>query len=165
MVFSSFSIALSIALTPGSRSKFWRMKPSSASRKCEASRSDSEETSRPPISTVPAVGASSVATISSSVVLPDPLGPYSATISPGRDRQRHAVHGAHGLAAHGGVVLDEVAQLQHRVSIQISGMRAEAIPGAPHQSDTLPLTCTVMASLSGFRIVPLKLRPDPCTWA
>ncbi len=58
------------------------MKPSSESLKCEASRSESEETSRPPIRTVPAVGASSVATISSSVVLPDPEGPYRATISP-----------------------------------------------------------------------------------
>ena len=83
MLLSSFSTALSIAVTPGSRSKFWRMKPSSERRKCEASRSESEETSRPPISTAPLVGCSSVATISSSVVLPDPLGPYSATISPG----------------------------------------------------------------------------------
>ena len=73
---------MSIALTPGSRSKFWRMKPSSESRNWEASRSDSEETSRPPIEIVPEVGSSSVATISSSVVLPEPLGPYSATISP-----------------------------------------------------------------------------------
>jgi hypothetical protein len=85
-VFSSFSTALSIALTPGSRSKLWRMKPSSMSRKRDASRSLSEEMSRPPISTVPEVGASSVAIISSSVVLPDPLGPYSATISPGSTR-------------------------------------------------------------------------------
>jgi hypothetical protein len=74
---------LSIALTPGSRSKFWRMNPSSARRKCEASLCDSEDTSRPPISTAPPVGSSSVAIISSRVVLPDPLGPYNATISPG----------------------------------------------------------------------------------
>ena len=49
----------------------------------EASRSDSEEMSRPLTSTDPLVGSSSAATISSSVVLPEPLGPYSATISPG----------------------------------------------------------------------------------
>ena len=75
---------MSIALTPGNRSKFWRMKPSSVSLNRDASRSDSAEVSRPPISTVPDVGASSVAIINSSVVLPDPLGPYSATISPAR---------------------------------------------------------------------------------
>ncbi len=75
ILFRSFSTALSIALTPGSRSKFWRMKPSSESRKREASRSESEETSRPPIRTWPLVGASSVATINSSVVLPEPQGP------------------------------------------------------------------------------------------
>ena len=59
------------------------MNPSSARRKCEASPSDSEDTSRPPINTAPEVGSSSVAIINKSVVLPDPLGPYSATISPG----------------------------------------------------------------------------------
>ena len=58
------------------------MKPNSASLKFEASRSESEATSRPPISTAPDVGSSNVATINSSVVLPDPLGPYRATISP-----------------------------------------------------------------------------------
>ncbi len=29
------------------------------------------------------MGLSSIATINSSVVLPDPLGPYTATVSPG----------------------------------------------------------------------------------
>ena len=73
---------MSIALTPGSRSKFWRMKPSWDRRKREASLSDSDDTSRPAIDTVPLVGSSSVATINSNVVLPEPLGPYSATSSP-----------------------------------------------------------------------------------
>ena len=45
-------------------------------------RSDSEEMSRPLTRTLPLVGASSTATIRSSVVLPEPLGPYRATISP-----------------------------------------------------------------------------------
>ena len=59
------------------------MKPSSQSLKAEASRSDSELASRPPIRIAPAVGRSSIATISSSVLFPDPLGPYRATVSPG----------------------------------------------------------------------------------
>ena len=63
----------------------------------------------------PAVGSSSIATISSSVVLPDPLGPYSATVSPACDGQRNAVHRAHGLPADGAVVLDEVTQLEHSI--------------------------------------------------
>ena len=49
----------------------------------EASRSDSDATSRPPIRTVPAVGSSSIAIINNNVVLPEPLGPYNATVSPG----------------------------------------------------------------------------------
>jgi hypothetical protein len=59
------------------------MNPNSESLKFDASRSDSEDTSRPPITTRPLVGSSSVATINSSVVLPDPEGPYNTTISPG----------------------------------------------------------------------------------
>ncbi len=73
--FSSFSTALSSVLTPGSRSKFWRMKPSWERRYCEASCSESVEMLRPSTSTEPLVGSSNAATISRSVVLPEPEGP------------------------------------------------------------------------------------------
>jgi hypothetical protein len=50
--------------------------------------------SRPSTNTEPELGASNAATISSSVVLPDPRGPYSTGISPGAadsaTRQRRA---------------------------------------------------------------------------
>src|SRR5665647_504062 len=45
---------------------------------------DRSETSRPPISTDPEVGSSSVPAIVSKVLLPEPLGPITATNSPAR---------------------------------------------------------------------------------
>ena len=48
-------------------------------------------TSRPPIATRPASGRSKPATTRSSVVLPEPLGPSSATSSPCADAQARAV--------------------------------------------------------------------------
>ncbi len=58
---------------------------------------------------MPRSGASSVAASFSSVVLPDPLGPCRATISPGLDGEAHAVHGA-DLLARAAIVLDDVAR-------------------------------------------------------
>ena len=75
------------------------------SRSCAAAaaaraRRVSVVTSTPSIHTRPASGTSSAPIRVSSVVLPDPDGPATATSSPGRDAQRHVVDGAHvGVAA------------------------------------------------------------------
>ena len=49
-------------------------------------------TSRPSISTWPLVGSTRRLTILSEVVLPQPLGPTSTQISPGRHHQRQIHH-------------------------------------------------------------------------
>ncbi len=69
--------------------------------------------SRPFTSTEPLVGSSSAATISSSVVLPEPLGPYRATISPGATDNETPSTARTDSPPRCGVVLDEIAQLQH----------------------------------------------------
>ena len=85
----------------------------------EASRSDRDEMSRPPINTSPDVGSSSVATINSKVVLPEP---EARTGRPSRRRppSDYPVDGAHRLPAGGRIVLDEFTQLKHRLSPLVS---------------------------------------------
>ncbi len=151
LVLSSFSVALSIALTPGSRSKLWRMNPSSASLKCEASRSDRAADVALADQDRAGGGCEQHRDHQQQRRLARPARPVQRDRFAGGDRQRDAVHRAHRLAADGRVVLDEVAQLQHRCLDSMPGCASAAIPARTCQSETLPLTCTVIASSVRFR--------------
>ncbi len=61
----------------------------------------------------------------SSVVLPEPLGPYSATNSPGSDRQRDAIDRVDGLSR-AGVALGDLAQLERHGAWALMPRRAAA---------------------------------------
>jgi hypothetical protein len=74
--------AFSYAVSTGTRLYAWKMKPTVSRRNSAAPPFDSPEMSRPAISTVPLVGASSAPMMFSSVVLPEPDGPASAVNSP-----------------------------------------------------------------------------------
>jgi hypothetical protein len=80
----SLIVALSSAEVCGIRWKDWNTKPTSRRRYSAASRSESSPSTLPSKCTLPLSGRLSAAASSSSVVLPEPLGPYSATNSPGR---------------------------------------------------------------------------------
>ena len=89
-----------------------------------SSRSAIRATSRPVTRTVPVVGRSRVPIRCSSVVLPDPDGPTTATSSPARHRQAHPVQRPHRRLPR--VHLRHLVQLQHR-----HRPRAAAGPGRP----------------------------------
>ena len=79
----SFIEALVIARAPGCRLLGCITIPSVFSRKSPASRRDMPRTSFPPTRMLPLSGRRRPAIKWIRVVLPDPDGPYSATISPG----------------------------------------------------------------------------------
>ena len=72
----------SAAVRPARRLKSWKTKPMERRRSCACSRADSPATSTPPMTAVPLVADSSVPAIVSMLLLPDPLGPITATSSP-----------------------------------------------------------------------------------
>ena len=71
------------------------------------------ETSRPPMLMRPAVGCSRPATQRSVVVLPQPEGPSSTTISPARYVEAHAVH----RRPAGGELLAQIADVERGMRI------------------------------------------------
>ena len=79
----SGSAAFSVALSTGIRLKNWKTKPNRRRRSLVSSSSVMPATSRPSISMEPLVGVSSPPSRFSSVDLPQPLGPMTATNSPG----------------------------------------------------------------------------------
>ena len=84
---STFSSAVSV----GIRLNCWKTKPNAFSRSSASSRSPSAARSRPSKKTLPALGRSRAPSSCSSVVLPEPLGPSSATNSPCVDPEVDAV--------------------------------------------------------------------------
>ena len=78
---STFSSAVSV----GIRLNCWKTKPKARSRSSASSPSPSTPRSRPSKRTLPELGRSSAPSSCSSVVLPEPLGPSSATNSPALD--------------------------------------------------------------------------------
>ena len=79
---SSGISTLSTAVRTGRRLKAWKTKPMCRARYAVRSRSDMEQMSRPSMSTSPPLKRSRPARQLSSVVLPEPDGPTTATISP-----------------------------------------------------------------------------------
>ena len=70
--------------------------------------------SRPSRRILPLSGASSAAISISSVVLPEPLGPYSATSSPAATDIDTPSTARTGSSSPISIVLDQLAQLEHQ---------------------------------------------------
>ena len=81
---SSGSDTFSAAVSPGSRLNSWNTYPITRRRSLALPLCDSFASSAPHTRTSPLVGSSRLPAIVSSVDLPDPLGPITATISPAR---------------------------------------------------------------------------------
>ena len=79
---TSGTMTLSSAVRIGRRKNVWNTKPTVSLRKRESSASSIRSRWRPPTSTSPDVGVSSPPTRLSTVVLPVPLRPTSATKAP-----------------------------------------------------------------------------------
>src|SRR5690606_31720329 len=76
------SATFSVAVRPGRRLKSWKTKPMNRRRSAAFSSRDIPASGRPATRTSPSVGVWRVPAMASSVLLPDPLGPITATISP-----------------------------------------------------------------------------------
>ena len=72
----SFASTFSTAVSVGIRLNCWKTKPNERNRIAASSRSGSSDRSRPSKTSVPELGRSSVPSSCSSVVLPEPLGPF-----------------------------------------------------------------------------------------
>src|ERR1022692_496905 len=79
---SSGSATFSAAVSPGSRLKSWNTYPTVRRRSLALALRDIPDSTVPPIRTSPLVASSRLPAIVSSVDLPDPLGPITATITP-----------------------------------------------------------------------------------
>ena len=88
----------SVAVSAGSRLKNWKTKPMWRRRNVARSVSFIVEASVPSTVIFPADGVSSSPSSDSSVVLPDPLGPWTATNSPGSTRSDTSVSAATGCS-------------------------------------------------------------------
>jgi hypothetical protein len=79
---SSGSATFSAAVNPANRLKSWNTYPMARRRSRARSSRDIEDSGRPATNTSPAVADSNAPAMVSNVLLPEPLGPITATIRP-----------------------------------------------------------------------------------
>ena len=79
---SSGRATFSAAVSPGSRLKSWNTYPTVRRRRRALSLRDILDSGAPSISTSPLLGSSRLPAMVSSVDLPEPLGPITATMPP-----------------------------------------------------------------------------------
>ena len=101
-----------MAVSDGTRLRRWNTKPTSVRRSAARSRAPRASRGRARRrARGPASGSSSAPARWSIVDLPQPLGPITATSSPGSTRRRHVGEGSH-LGESGAVALDDRPQLE-----------------------------------------------------